>query len=95
MVAGRLCDPGSKRATHRWIEQHVVAPDGFSFPALESDYRALDVLADHKDAVEQHVYARVCDLTNLNLTLACYDLISSYVEGSLAPRARRDIIRRV
>ena len=29
MVAGRLCDPGSKRATHRWIADHVVAPDGF------------------------------------------------------------------
>lgn len=88
MVAGRLCDPGSKRATHRWIEQHVVAPDGFSFPALESYYRGLDVLAAHKDLVERHVYSGVCDLTNLNLTLACYDLTSSYVEGSPAPNPK-------
>ncbi len=88
MVAGRLCDPGSKRRTHRWIAEHVVAPDGFSFPSLEQYYRALDVLDAHKDAVERHVYAGVCDLTNLNLTLACYDLTSSYVEGSPAPNPK-------
>jgi hypothetical protein len=88
MVAGRLCDPSSKRATHRWIADHVVAPHGFSFPALESYYRALDLFADAKDTVERHVYARVCDLTNLNLTLACYDLTSTYVEGSPAPNRK-------
>jgi transposase len=88
MVAGRLCDPGSKRATHRWIDQQVVAPAGFSFPTLEQYYRALDVLTAHKDDIERHVYARVCDLTNLNLTLACYDLTSSYLEGSPAPNPK-------
>lgn len=88
MVAGRLCDPSSKRRTHRWIAEHVVAPHGFSFPALEQYYRALDVLEDHKDAIERHVYSRVCDLTNLNLTLACYDLTSSYLEGDPSPNPR-------
>ncbi|MDP9022437.1 MAG: IS1634 family transposase [Actinomycetota bacterium] len=88
MVAGRLCDPGSKRRTHRWIAEQVVAPDGFSFPTLEQYYRALDVLENSKDGVERHVYSRVCDLTNLNLTLACYDLTSSYVEGDPAPNPR-------
>jgi transposase len=88
MVAGRLCDPASKRATHRWIEKRVVAPVGFSFPTLEQYYRALDVLTAHKDRIERHVYAAVCDLTNLNLTLACYDLTSSYVEGDPSPNPR-------
>jgi transposase len=88
MLAGRLIDPASKRRTHRWIVDDVVAPDGFSFPSLDQYYRALDVVCEHKDAIERHVYAAVCDLTNLNLTLACYDLTSTYLEGEVAGHAR-------
>jgi transposase len=88
MLAGRLIDPSSKRRTHRWIVDEVVAPDGFSFPSLDQYYRALDVVCDHKDLIERHVYAAVCDLTNLNLTLACYDLTSSYLEGDVAEQVR-------
>jgi hypothetical protein len=44
MLAGRLIDPASKRRTHRWIVDDVVAPEGFSFPTLEQYYRALDVV---------------------------------------------------
>lgn len=88
MLAGRLVDPASKRRTHRWIVEDVVAPDGFSFPTLDQYYRALDVVCDHTDTIERHVYAAVCDLTNLNLTLACYDLTSSYLEGDPAPQVR-------
>ena len=88
MLAGRLVDPASKRRTHRWIVEDVVAPAGFSFPSLQQYYRALDVVCEHKDVIERHVYAAVCDLTNLNLTLACYDLTSSYLEGDPASHAR-------
>jgi transposase len=88
MLAGRLVDPASKRRTHRWIVDDVSAPEGFSFPTLEQYYRALDVVCEHKDAIERHVYAAVCDLTNLNLTLACYDLTSTYLEGDPAGHSR-------
>jgi transposase len=88
MLAGRLVDPASKRRTHRWIVDDVVAPDSFSFPTLDQYYRALDVVCEHKDAIERHVYAAVCDLTNLNLTLACYDLTSTYLEGDVAGHSR-------
>jgi transposase len=88
MLAGRLIDPASKRRTHRWIVDDVVAPDGFSFPTLEQYYRALDVVCEHKDLIERHVFARVCDLTNLDLTLACYDLTSTYLEGDPAGHGR-------
>jgi hypothetical protein len=84
MLAGRLVDPASKRRTHRWIAEDVVAPDRFSFPTLDQYYRALDVMCAYKDLIERHVYAAVCDLTNLQLTLACYDLTSSYLEGDPA-----------
>ena len=88
MLAGRLVDPASKRRTHRWIVEDVVAPQGFSFPTLDQYYRALDLVHQHKDVIERHVYARVCDLTNLQLTLACYDLTSSYLEGDPASHGR-------
>jgi transposase len=88
MLAGRLVDPASKRRTHRWIVDDVVAPDSFSFPTLDQYYRALDVVCEHKDAIERHVYAAVCDLTNLQLTLACYDLTSTYLEGEVAGHSR-------
>jgi transposase len=88
MLAGRLVDPASKRRTHRWIVDDVVAPDSFSFPTLEQYYRALDVVHANKDLIERHVYAAVCDLTNLNLTLACYDLTSTYLEGAVAGHSR-------
>jgi transposase len=55
---------------------------------LEQYYWALDVVCEHKDAIERHVYAAVCDLTNLNLTLACYDLTSTYLEGEVAGHPR-------
>jgi hypothetical protein len=32
MLAGRLVDPASKRRTHRWIVDEVVALDTFAFP---------------------------------------------------------------
>jgi transposase len=88
MLAGRLVDPASKRRTHRWIVDDVIAPDGFTFPTLDQYYRALDVVHANKDLIERHVYARVCDLTNLNLTLACYDLTSTYLEGDPAGHSR-------
>jgi transposase len=88
MLAGRLVDPTSKRRTHQWIVDDVVAPDGFSFPTLQQYYRALDLVCEHKDVIERHVYAAVCDLTNLQLTLACYDLTSSYLEGDPAEQVR-------
>ncbi|HEX2027038.1 MAG TPA: IS1634 family transposase [Nitriliruptorales bacterium] len=81
MCANRLLDPASKRKTARWIERDVVAPDGFSLPSLQQYYRALDRVHGLKDALETWLYARLTDLTNLNLTLVCYDLTSTYFAG--------------
>lgn len=85
MVANRLCDPASKRKTHRWIQAAVVAPDGFSYPELSCYYRALDYLEAAKEELEAHLYGRLCDLANLDLTLVCYDLTSTYFEGAAGP----------
>jgi hypothetical protein len=88
MVANRLAAPCSKRRLPEWVDTDVVMPAGFVAPSLEQFYRALDAVADAKDATEAHLYGRLTDLANLDLRLVCYDLTSTYFEGSTRPSAR-------
>ena len=82
MVANRLVAPCSKRRLTEWAASDVVMPAGWSAPSADQYYRALDAVADAKDSTEAHLYARLCDLSNLDLRLVCYDLTSTYFEGS-------------
>ena len=85
MVANRLLDPASKRHTIlEWLSQ-VALPDGVSAPLLDQCYRALDVIAEQKEATEEVLYRRLTDLSNLDLRLALYDLTSTYFETSRGP----------
>jgi hypothetical protein len=80
LVANRLTDPSSKRRTiTEWLSS-VALPAGVSAPSLDQCYRAVDSLCEHKDATEAHLYSELCNLTNLDLRLVCYDLTSSYFE---------------
>ena len=88
MVANRLIDPCSKRRLPEWVARDVVMPAGFTPPLLEQYYRAVDVVADTKEATEARLYAALTDLTNLDLRLVCYDLTSTYFEGSPRPSHR-------
>ncbi len=89
MVANRLCAPSSKRrAIGDWLGEDVVMPEGVTTPSLDQCYRALDALCAGKDELESHCYQVLCDLTNLDLRLVCYDLTSSYFEGEVAPSLR-------
>jgi Transposase DDE domain len=88
MVANRLCDPVSKRRTvNEWLET-VSLPAGVTTPNLDQCYRALDAIAATKEATESLLYERVCDLTNLDLRLVCYDLTSTYFESAEVPAGR-------
>lgn len=88
MVANRLCAPRSKRALPEWVAADVVMPAGFREPSAHHYYRALDVVAEAKEATEAHLYGALCDLTNLDLRLVCYDLTSTYFEGATKPSVR-------
>ena len=88
MVANRLVDPCSKRRLPEWTTDDVVMPAGWSAPSLDQYYRALDAVADVKPETEEYLYRRLCNLTNLNLRLVCYDLTSTYFEGSTRPSQR-------
>ena len=88
MVANRLVDPCSKRRLREWVDTDVVMPAGFQTPSTDQYYRALDAVAAAKETTEAQLYAALCDLTNLDLRLVCYDLTSTYFEGSPRPSER-------
>ena len=88
MVANRLAGPCSKRRLGEWTAVDVVMPAGWECPSLDQYYRALEAVAGAKDATEAQLYAAVCDLTNLDLRLVCYDLTSTFWEGSARPSDR-------
>lgn len=88
MVANRLLSPSSKRRVPEWLERDVVAPEGVVIESLDHLYWALDQVAEAKAATEAHLYARLTDLTNLDLRLVCYDLTSTYFETTRGPSLR-------
>ena len=63
-------------------------PEWWSAPSLNQCYRALDAVAAAREATEEHLYSRLCDLSNLDLRLVCYDLASTYFEGPAGPSWR-------
>jgi transposase len=89
MVANRLVDPSSKRrCVTDWLGQDAAVPEARSVVSLDRLYRALDAVADAKDEIEAHCFAELCNLTNSDLRLVCYDLTSSYFEGDERASAR-------
>lgn len=88
MVANRLVEPCSKRRLAEWVACDVAMPAGFVAPSADQYYRALDAVADANAATEAHLYGALCDLTNLDLRLVCYDLTSTFFEGSTRPSLR-------
>jgi transposase len=88
MVANRLIDPCSKRRLIEWVDRDVAMPEGWTAPSLDQYYRALDIVAAHKATTETELYARLCDLTNMDLSMVCYDLTSTYFEGDPRPSDR-------
>jgi len=80
MVANRLTSPASKRRTiTEWLSS-VALPAGVRPPGLDQCYRAIDTVSEARDATEAHLYSQLCNLTNLDLRLVCYDITSSYFE---------------
>ena len=89
MVANRLLLPTSKRrAITDWLGSDVALPEDIASPSLDQCYRALDVIADNKDAIETHCYSRLTNLANLDLRLCCYDVTSTYFEGDVRESPR-------
>jgi hypothetical protein len=72
MVANRLCEPDSKLGLwDRWLPT-VYLPSCWDLK-LEQMYEAMDLLYDHAEEVEKHVFFQTANLFNLKVDLIFYD----------------------
>jgi len=85
LVIGRLVHPGSERHLFDWA-QHLSGLDelinsDFSRLSLNSLYKVMDVLFEHKTEIETHLRHRENTLFSLDETIILYDLTNTYFEG--------------
>ena len=79
MAAQRLDRPGSKLACHeRWLDR-VWLPEAKDL-GLYQLYRAMDLLAEHGDAIEEEVFWNSADLFKLDVDLVFYDATTAWFE---------------
>jgi transposase len=81
ILANRALAPASKLGLYeRWLETvHLPGAPGGGL-RLEQIYRALDLLAEHKERIERALFFEVADLLNVDVDLIFYDTTSVYVE---------------
>jgi hypothetical protein len=82
-----MAAPGSELAAHRWLGQvsglgELLDVDYETLPLI-SLYRASDVLWKRHAALEHSLFAKTCDLFNLDTTVTLYDLTNTYFEGEV------------
>ena len=94
-IVGRLAQPASERATHRWLQARsglgeLLGVDFETVSAMQL-YRASDALVKHREAIEAHLFERALGLFDLQPTVTLYDLTNSYFEGAASeqPQAQR------
>jgi hypothetical protein len=81
ITANRALAPTSKLGLYeRWLERVHLPGTGEDALRLEQLYRALDLLAEHKEAVERALFFEVADLLNVDVDLIFYDTTSVYFE---------------
>ena len=95
VIVGRLAQPASERATHRWLRERsglgeLLGVDFETVGAMQL-YRASDALVKHREAIETHLFDRAMGLFDLQPTVTLYDLTNTYFEGAAdgQPQARR------
>ena len=94
-LVGRLAQPASERATHRWLQARSGLGEllGVNFETVSAMqlYRASDALVKHREAVEAHLFDRALGLFDLQPTVTLYDLTNTYFEGEASeqPQAQR------
>ena len=94
-IVGRLAQPASERATHRWLQTRSSLGEllGVDFETVSAMqlYRASDALVKHREAIEEHLFQQAMGLFDLQSTVTLYDLTNTYFEGEAGaqPKARR------
>lgn len=94
-IIGRIAQPGSERATIRWLRQ--VSSTGemlnFDFDRVSDMalYRASDRLLKNQQKIEEHLFRTARTLFDFAPSITLYDLTNTYFEGKAAsqPKAQR------
>jgi len=85
-IIGRMVQPGSEWATHRWLQQRSGLGEllDYDFGALDVMHlhRVSDQLLTHRAALEAHLYQQERDLFSLSETFTLYDLTNTFCEGT-------------
>jgi len=79
MVLNRLLSPCSKLGVSRWIEQ--VEEPSFIGLELHHFYRALDVLWEYKERLEEDLFVRGQDLFSQEVDLVFFDTTTVAFQG--------------
>ncbi len=95
MVANRTLEPVSKLyCWEQWLREEVFLPHGNELE-LHHLYLGMDLLENHKEAIEKSVYFAMADLMNADVDLIFYDTTSLHFEvdeedeAELGKRRRR------
>jgi transposase len=84
LVCYRLIDPGSEWRLHRqWYEQSGVGDllgEDFRLVEIDTLYRCLDKVLEHKEGLFSFLQQRWQDLFNVDFDVLLYDLTSTYFE---------------
>lgn len=84
-LIGRIAQPASELATWNWLQTQSALGEllevdfnGMSHMRL---YRASDLLMQHREAIEKHVFGTLRTLFSLEETVTLFDLTNTYFEG--------------
>ena len=83
-VVARVMRPSSKLKVYERQQDYF----GLQPVSLDHLYRAMDCLADGKDAIEQELFERQRDLFNLKIDVVLYDVTTLYFESVRADELR-------
>ena len=87
-IVARMAVPGSERAALAWLRQRSGLGEVLGFDMAL--YRASDLLMDHRDAIEDHLFEQACSLFDFAPTVALHDLTNTCLTGRPAmPKAKR------
>ncbi len=82
MVVSRFVEPGSKLKVYEHWQKRLYPEMISEEIALHQLYRALDLLAEHKEEIEERLFYRGRDLFNLSVDVVLYDLTTLRFEST-------------
>ena len=84
-LIAKCCNPVSDKRSIEWLRVKSGAGElydcDYSSISDNSFYRAADILLEHKDKIEQHLYDKTKQIFEYDETITLYDLTNTFFEG--------------